>query len=133
MFASSNFDDSCLLGCDTMNNGKQLLTSDLKVQAARSSIILVTVYQSTRCHTPKYLTPHQLTVSVQHIVISPAQHVTNKGSSYNHIYNSHCIHLCGLLYIYMRVRARARVRTHTHTHTHICRNFIKSLCNLKYS
>jgi len=76
MFVSSNFEDSCLLGCDTTKNGKQLLASDLKVQAAISSIILVTVYESTWCHTPKYMTPHQLTVSVQYIVISPVQHVT---------------------------------------------------------
>jgi len=115
MFASSNFDNSCLLGCDTTKNCKQLLTSDLKVQAARSSTILVTVYQSTWCYTPKYLTPHQLTVSVQYNVTSPAQHVTNKGLSYNHIYNSHCINLCGLLYTYMRAHACM----HTHTHTNV--------------
>jgi len=69
MFASSNFKDSCLLGCDTTKNGKHLLASDLKVHAARLPIILVTVYQSTWCHTPKYLTPIQLTVLAQYEVL----------------------------------------------------------------
>ena len=69
-----------------MSIGKQLPASDLNMKATRSSIMLVTVYQSTWCHIPKYLTPHQITISVKGIVISIVQHVTNKGLPYNHIY-----------------------------------------------